>query len=134
MCGSSNNQTFQILGGLVRQAFPLACKMNVFELGIVAAPISGLVAGMTAAKGHSAAVGLACAIGGFLIGAVAYLGPVLASAFVWSRVRNPDAPPERPSAIEWVAGTTVVLLAALSPIVAWVVVSFTVPRLLGVAG
>jgi hypothetical protein len=131
VCGSSNNQTFQILGGLVRQPFPLACKMNVFELGIVAAPISGLVAGIAAAKGHSAAVVFACATGGFLIGALAYLGPVLSSTFVWSRVRKPDAPPERPGAIEWVAGTTIVLLAALSPVVAWAVVSFAVRRLLG---
>ena len=106
-------------------------EMNVFELGSVAAPASGLIAGWTVANGHSVTVRFACATGGLLIGALAYFGLVVPSGFVWSCVRNPDAPPERPGAIEWVAGTTNVLLAALSPIVSWELVSFTVRRLLG---
>jgi hypothetical protein len=91
--------------------------MNVFELGSDAAPASGLIAGWTVANGHSVTVRFAGAIGGLLIGALAYFGLVLPSMFIWSRVHKPNAPRERPGAIECVAGTTIVLLAALSPIV-----------------
>ena len=107
--------------------------MNAFELGIIAAPITGVVAGISAAKGHPTAIVLACAVGGAAIGAVAYFGPVLASGFIWSRVRDPEAPPERPGPIEWAVGTATVLLAALSPVVAWCLVRLIVPRLLGLA-
>jgi hypothetical protein len=112
----------------------LSRKMNVFELGIIAAPIAGLVAGASAAKGQTAGTLIACALGGAVIGAAAYFGPVLASGLIWSRVRDPEAPPERPGAIEWTAGTAVVLLAAASPFMAWWLVRLVIPRLLGVAG
>ena len=112
----------------------LSRKMNVFELGIIAAPITGLIAGTSAANGQTTGVVLACALGGAVIGGAAYFGTVLASGFIWSRVRDPEAPPERPGAIEWTAGTAVVLLAALSPVMAWWLVRLIVPRLLGVAG
>lgn len=108
--------------------------MNVFELGIIAAPIAGLIVGATAAKGHAAGIVLACAGGGALIGAAAYFGPVLASGLIGSRVRDRNAAPRRPGKAEWSAGTVVVLLAALSPIIAWWLVRLIVPRLLGVAG
>lgn len=108
--------------------------MNVFALGIVAAPVTGLIDGMCAARGHPTATVLACALGGAVVGAAAYSGPVLTSGLVWSRVRDPEARPERPSAIEWTAGTAVVLLAVLSPIFAWWLVRLIFPRLLGAAG
>jgi hypothetical protein len=108
--------------------------MNEFELGIIAAPITGLIAGTSAAKGQTTGVVLACAVGGAVIGAAAYFGPVRASAFVWSRVRDPEAPPDRPGAIEWFAGTAVVVLAVLSPVIAWWLVRLIIPRLLGLAG
>jgi Na+/proline symporter len=111
----------------------LVPKMNVFELGIIAAPIAGLVAGSRAATGHGPTVVVVCSLGGLLIGAAAYFGPVFASGFIWSRVRDPETPPDRPGSIEWVAGTAVVLLAALSPLVAWVVAGYSVSRLLGFA-
>jgi hypothetical protein len=108
--------------------------MNVFELGIIAAPVSGLAAGIRAASGHGSGTVVACALGGVLIGAAAYFGPVLASGYLWSRVRDPDAPAEHPGAADWITGTTVVLMAMASPFIAWFVASYAISRLIGLAG
>lgn len=108
--------------------------MNVFELGIIAAPVSGLAAGMRAASGHGSGTIVACTVGGLVIGAVAYFGPVFASAYLWSHVSDPDASAEHTGAADWIIGTTVVLLAMASPFIAWFASSFAMSRLLGLAG
>jgi hypothetical protein len=107
--------------------------MNVFELGMIVAPVTGFIAGVSAARGQTNGILLACALGGAAMGVAAYFGSVVASGFIWLRVRDQEAPPERPSATEWAAGTAVVLLAALSPVIAWCLVRLIVSRLLVVA-
>jgi hypothetical protein len=104
--------------------------MNVFELALVVAPVAGCIAAMKSAAGHSPAFVAACAVAGLVIGAVSYFGPVFAATWLWSRVRNPDAPPDRPGAIEWLTGTAAVTFAAVSPIVAWFVATYGVSRFL----
>jgi heme/copper-type cytochrome/quinol oxidase subunit 3 len=108
--------------------------MNVFELATIVAPLAGMVAGISAAAGQSLGIVLACAIVGILIGAAALFGPFFAAYFVYERVRDPNAPPESPGAIEWLAGTTVVLVAAASTVIAWLVANFALSRLIGLVG
>lgn len=108
--------------------------MNVFELAIVTAPISGLIAGVTAARWQPLSVTLGCAASGALIGAAACFVPMFAAGFVWSRVREASAPPDRPAAAEWTAGAIVVLMAALAPVIAWWLVRLIVPWFVGTAG
>jgi hypothetical protein len=109
--------------------------MNVFEMGMIAAPTAGMLSGVRAAAGHGPAVTIAGAFGGLVIGAAAYFGPVLLSGSLWNRARHVSEPPrELTSALEWVAGTVVVLSATASPFVAWLLSGLAVARLIEVTG
>jgi len=104
--------------------------MNVFELAIVVAPLSGCIAAVRSASGHGPAVIAGCAVAGLVIGAVALLGPCFTATWLWSRRHDPDAPADNPGAVEWLAGTAEVLFAAFSPIISWLVAAHVVSCLL----
>jgi hypothetical protein len=61
---------------------------------------------------------------------VSFLVPVV-SDFLLSRIHDPKTPPDRPSIVECLVGITGLLLMLASPLVAWLLASFALSRLLG---